>query len=75
MQLHVTGGDLVTKSPFRLDPLTGQWRLNAFVKGLEIRVPHSGPARHRRWALNLRRRAREPRGPDFGPYRAGFDRS
>jgi hypothetical protein len=59
MQLHVTGGDLVTKSPFRLDPLTGQWRLNAFVKDLEIRVPHYVVSlRSRNWALSLPRRLR-----------------
>jgi hypothetical protein len=57
MQLHPTGGSLVTKSPFRLDPLTGQWCLNAFSETPEIRVLNSGPARPRKWARSLRRRA------------------
>jgi hypothetical protein len=57
MQLHPAGGNLVTKSPFRLDPLTGQWRLNAFIETPEIRLLNSRPTRSRRGARRLRRRA------------------
>ena len=58
MQLHIAGGNLITKSPFRLDPLTGQWCLNAFVQAPEIRAWNNGPTRPRWWARSLRRRVR-----------------
>jgi len=41
MQLPITGGNLVTRSPFRLDALTGQWRLNTPIEDPEIRTRES----------------------------------
>ena len=60
MQLTVIGGNLATKSPFRLDSLTGLWRLNIRFQDPGIHAPHPTPAHHRRWApsLHTRRRAR-----------------
>ena len=49
MQLPASGGNLVTKSPFRLDPLTGQWRLNAFIEAPLMRATRHGDVLRTRW--------------------------
>ena len=58
MQLHIAGGNLVKKSTFRLDPLTGQWCVNAFVDAPQVRARDCGPARPRGWGRCLRGRVR-----------------
>jgi hypothetical protein len=58
MQLPASGGNLVTKSPFRLDPVTGRWCLNAFIEAPEVRALNLGPAHPRRWPLSLLTRVR-----------------
>jgi hypothetical protein len=74
MQLHATGGNFITKSPFRLDPLTGQWCLNAFIDAPEVRALSFGPSCARRAAPSLPRRTRRTR-PDLGLDRARPARS